>query len=88
MPFGRTVALLPIKGNMWRYGCPKSTVERSNGVERAGSEDASSLEYYENNVGNLAVEVVGQNWSSEPVTDVLAPVRCHFVDTWTTSLAS
>ena len=31
----------------------------------AGCEDISSLECYEHNVGNLAVEVVGQNWSSE-----------------------
>ena len=52
----------------WRYGCPKSPVWSSNGVERAGSEDASSLEHYEHNVGNLAIEVDGQNWSSEVVS--------------------
>ena len=45
----------------------KSPVRSSNGVEWAGSVDASSLEYYEHNVGNLAVEVVGQNWSSEVI---------------------
>ena len=33
----------------------------SNGDEWAGSGDASALEYYEDNGGNLAVEVVGQN---------------------------
>ena len=37
-------------------------------AEWAGSEDASSLEYYEHNVGNLAIEVVGQNWSSEVIS--------------------
>ena len=55
-------------GNMWRYGCPKSLVWGSNGVEWAGSEDASSLEYDEHNVGHLAVEVVGQKWSSEVIS--------------------
>ena len=30
-----------------------------DGVECAGSEDASSLEYTSTNVGNLAIEVVG-----------------------------
>ena len=52
----------PYSGDMWRYGCPKSPVWSSN--EWAGSEDASSLEWYEHNVENLAIEVVGQNWSS------------------------
>ena len=46
----------------------KSHVLSSNGVEWAGSEDVTSLEYYEHNVGNLAIEVVGQNWSSEVVS--------------------
>ena len=41
---------------------------RSNGVEWAGSEATSSLEYHEHNVGNLALEVVGQNWSSEVIS--------------------
>ena len=45
----------------------KSLVWSSNGVEWAGCEDAS-LECYEHNVGNLAIEVVGQNWSSEVVS--------------------
>ena len=42
-----------------------------NGVERAGSEGISSSKHYEHNVGNLAIEVVGQNWSSE-VTSVFS----------------
>ena len=42
--------------------------------EWAGSEDASSLEYYEHNVGNLAVKVVGQHWSSE--------VNSLFLEDW------
>ena len=33
-----------------------------------GSEDASSLEYREHNVDSLALEVVGQNWSSEVIS--------------------
>ena len=36
--------------------------------EWAGSEDASSSEYYEHNGDNLAIEVVGQNWSSEVIS--------------------
>ena len=46
----------------------KSPVWSSNGFEWAGCEDFSSLECYEHNVGNLAVEVVGQNWSSEVIS--------------------
>ena len=46
----------------------KSPVWSSNGVEWAGSDDASSLEYHEHTVGNLAIEVVGQNWSSEVIS--------------------
>ena len=57
----------PDPGEMWTYGCPESPVWGSNGVKWAGSEDAFSLECYEHNVGNLAVEVVGQNWSSEVI---------------------
>ena len=37
-------------------------------IEWARSEDASSLVHYERNVDNLAIEVVGQNWSSEVVS--------------------
>ena len=50
----------------------------------AGSEDASSLECYEHNVGNLAIEVVGQNWSSGVISLFLEDwevgrlaVSCH-----------
>ena len=44
----------PDLGETWRYGCPKSLVWSSN--EWTESEDASSLEYYEHNVDNLALE--------------------------------
>ena len=46
----------------------KNSVWRSSGVDLAGYEDASSLEWYEHNVGNLAIEVVGQNCSSEALS--------------------
>ena len=36
------------------------------GEERSG--DASFVEYYEHNVDNLAIEVVGQHWTSEVVS--------------------
>ena len=44
----------------------KSPVWSSN--EWTGGENASSLEYYEHNVENLALEVVGQHWSSEVIS--------------------
>ena len=53
---------------MWRYDGSKRPVWSSNGVEWAGSEDVSSLEYYEHNVGSLAIGVVGQNWTSEVIS--------------------
>ena len=37
-------------------------------MEWAGSEDDSSLEYYDHSAENLAIEFVGQNWSSEVIT--------------------
>ena len=37
-------------------------------VESAGCDDASSLECHEHNVENLAIEVVGQNWSTEIIS--------------------
>ena len=74
----------PDLGDMWRYGCPKSPVWSSNGVEWAGSKDASSLEYHKHNVGNLTIEVVRQNWSSEVISLFLedwevgrVALRCH-----------
>ena len=48
----------PDFGDMWRYGCPKSPVWGSNGVEWAGSEGISSLECHEHHVGDLAAELV------------------------------
>ena len=53
----------PEFGDLWRYGCPKSPVWSSGGDDWAGSESASSVEEYEHNVGSLALEVIGQNWS-------------------------
>ena len=56
----------PDLGDMWKCGCPKKPcVWNSNGVEWAGSEGTSS---YEHNVGNLALEVFGQIWSSEVIS--------------------
>ena len=46
----------------------KSPVWGSNGVEWSGSEGTSSLEHSEHNVGNLALEIVGQNWSSDVIS--------------------
>ena len=60
--------LSPDLGDIWRYGCPKSSVWSN---EWAGSEDASSLEDYEQNVDNLAIEFVGQNGSTEVISHFL-----------------
>ena len=46
----------------------KSPVWSGDGVEGKRSEGTSSLEYYEHNVGNLALEVVRQNWSTEVIS--------------------
>ena len=50
----------------------------------AGIEGTSSLEFYEHNVGNLALEVFGQIWSSEVISLFLedweverVPLSCH-----------
>ena len=47
--------------------------------------DASALEYCEHNIGNLALEVVGQRWSSEVIFLFLedrevgrVALSCHF----------
>ena len=53
---------------MWKYGCPKSQVWSDDGLEEDRGEDASSVEYFEHNVDNFAIEVVGQNWSSEVIS--------------------
>ena len=49
---------LPKKGPVWS----------SDGVEGTGGENASTLEFYEHNVDNLAIEVVGQDMSSEVIS--------------------
>ena len=59
---------------MWTYGCPKSPVASGEGNKGEKSEDTSSEEYYEHNVDNLAIEVVGQHWSSEGA--------CLFLEVW------
>ena len=43
--------------------CPKSPVWSSGGDECAGSEDTSSFEDYEHNVGNLALEAFLSTWT-------------------------
>ena len=48
----------PDQAEMWKYGFPKSPVWSGDGFEGEGSEDTSSVEYYEHNVDNLAIEVV------------------------------
>ena len=58
----------PDLGEMWKYGCPKGPVWSGDGFEGDRSEDTSSVEYYEHTVDNLAIEVVGQNWSSEVIS--------------------
>ena len=60
------IRALRLSRNSESFWLPKSPVCSSN--EWTGSEDASSLEYYEHNVDNLALEVVGQNWSSEVIS--------------------
>ena len=39
-----------------------------DGVEDERSEDTSSVEHHEHNVDNLAIEVVGQNSTSEVIS--------------------
>ena len=46
----------------------KSPVWSDDGFEGERSEDTSFVEYCEHNVDNLALEVAGQNWSSEMVS--------------------
>ena len=52
----------PDLGDMWRYGCPKSQEWISS---CSASETFLGCEVYEHNNGCWAVEVVGQDWSSE-----------------------
>ena len=44
---------------------PKESGLEGVDFEEERSESTSSSEHYEHNVDNLAVEVVGQNWSRE-----------------------
>ena len=45
-------------GDMWKYGCP---IWSDDGFEEERCEDASSVECFEDNVDNLAIEDVGKN---------------------------
>ena len=58
----------PDPGEMWKYGCPKSPSWSGEGFHGERSEAASSKEYYEHNVDDLAIEVGGQNRSSEVIS--------------------
>ena len=51
--------------------CPKCLVWSGVGYEGERTEDTSSVEYYEHNVDNLAIKVVGQIWSSALISLVL-----------------
>ena len=55
----------PDSGDLWRNGCPESPEWISSGPTSAAS---FGFEYYEHNVENLAIEVVGQKWSSEVIS--------------------
>ena len=55
-----------------------------HGIEQEKSEDSSSVEYYEHNVDNFVIEIVGQNWSSEVISFFLedwevgrVALNCH-----------
>ena len=52
----------------------RSPVWSGDGFEGERSEDTSSVEYYEHNVDYLAIEVVGQKWSSEVISLFLGGV--------------
>ena len=47
---------------------PTGIVNGGDGFEGGRIENTSTLEYDEHNVDNLAIEVVGQNWSSEVIS--------------------
>ena len=55
-------------------GCPKYPFWSDDNLEEERGEDASSVEYYEHNVDNLVIGVVGHHWTSE--------VIALFLDYW------
>ena len=61
----------PDLGDMWRQGCPKSPEWISC---CSASETSLGCEVYEHNNECWAIEVVGQDWSSE--------VAALFVEAW------
>ena len=46
----------------------KSPVWSDDGFEEERGEDASFVEFYEHNVDNLAIDVVGQHWTSQVIS--------------------
>ena len=57
----------PDSADMWRYGCPEST--RDSDVESwTESEGASSSEQCQHNVESVALNVLGQDQSSEEIS--------------------
>ena len=46
----------------------KSPVWSDDGFEEERGEDASYVEYHEHNVDNLAIDIVGQHWTSEVIS--------------------
>ena len=64
MPFGRTG--IPL---LTQEKCGSVAVQKVRfGVTTALKRKDVSVEYYEHNVDNLAIEVVGQKWSSEVIS--------------------
>ena len=65
---GSSGSQTPKSGDAWRYGCPKSLVWIGGDDDWAESESTSSFEEYKHNVGNFALEIIGQHWSGEMVS--------------------
>ena len=61
----------PDLGEIGKCGCPKSPVLTDDGLEEERGADTSSVECYELDVDDLAIEVVGQNRTSEVISPFL-----------------
>ena len=61
MPFGQTGILLLTWEKCGSMAAQQGPVWSDDGLEEERGEDTSSVEYYEHNVDNLAIEVVGQS---------------------------
>ena len=55
-------------GGMWSFGGPRNCFWKVDESGCTQSERTSSCDVYEHLVESLALEVVGQNWSSEVVS--------------------